>query len=164
MSYLIDMVASRTSAVDLARKRKGLLSIIMSLFVIRTAQGGVSSLEALLTENGVKKFNYDLIVAVVNKLYSIDLSTFETKFKTPGAAMNLAFTKTTHVNAALALATGIATSVSGLVATIMILYRKNPALLFMMLGTNMVGYPTTPPPQPTLRSSEDLRVGAAAAP
>ena len=137
MSYLIDMVASRTSAGDLAKKRKGLLSIIMSLFVIRTAQGGVSSLEALLTENGVKKFNYDLIVAVVNKLYSIDLSTFETKFKTPGAAMNLAFNKTSHVNSALALATGIATSVSGLVATITILYRKNPKLLFMMLSTNV---------------------------
>lgn len=110
----------------------------MSLFVIRTAQGGTSSLEAMLTENGVAKFNYDLIVAVVMKLYSIDLSTFETKFKKPGAAYGLAFDKTSHVQTALGLFTGMVTSMSGIFATAMILYKKNPKLLATMLGTNLL--------------------------
>jgi hypothetical protein len=133
MSYLIDMVSAKSVAA-IAKKKRGLLSLLLSLFVVRTAQGGISSLESLLKENGVKKFNYDLNVAVIHKLYSIDLSTFETKFKTPGAAQDLAFNKTAHVQAALEMSTGITTAFSGLVATVMILYRKNPKLLLTMLG------------------------------
>ena len=52
----------------------------------RLIQGGVGELESVLEQAGIYQFENTLQMAIIRKVYSIDMSTFEARFKEAGDA------------------------------------------------------------------------------
>ena len=58
--------------------------VILSMLTTRIVQLGVSRMQSMLNNKGFEQYRWEMLVAVTRKIYSIDLSTFELKFKKKG--------------------------------------------------------------------------------